>query len=63
MMKLCKNCFRSVNKTVGNCGYCKRCIELAQKERKEKEWILYRKNLHKGEKRREYKLDLTKKLG
>ena len=30
--KFCKHCGRPVRETVGNTGYCKKCIEEARKE-------------------------------
>ncbi len=30
----CRGCHRPVRETVGNCGYCKKCIALARQEAK-----------------------------
>ena len=32
--KVCKGCGKPVSETVGDCGYCKKCIEKAREEQK-----------------------------
>jgi len=32
-LKVCRHCGRPVRETVGNAGYCKKCIELAKEVR------------------------------
>ena len=36
MPKKCKHCGRPVGVTIGNLGYCKKCLEEAKKLQKEK---------------------------